>query len=343
MIPQEKCAAVARGLREAFGAAELEEIRVITVGQTTSRVYRIVVSGSAYLLKIILRGDDASRHYANMRTAAEGGLAPRVWYTNVEDKVSITDFVEALPFPAAEALVRMPRVLRALHGLAPFAGVPHQLNTSCMFLMNKGPALDGFLDRMRTGRFLPEGEKEEVLALHGEMAAIYPMGSDMVSSHNDLFKPDNVLFDGGRVWLVDWEAAFLNDRYADLAVVANLVVSNEAEERMCLEEYFGGPPDAYQQARVYLAQQVAHMFYGMAFLMIGSTGKEVNWGEKAPGYEEFHERFRTGALRLEDSGAKIAYGRVHWERLRENMRGERLREAMRMVSGVGGGSGVTST
>ena len=34
----------------------------------------------------------------------------------------------------------------------------------------------------------------------------------MVSSHVDL-KPDNMLFDGERVWLVDWQAGFANDRY----------------------------------------------------------------------------------------------------------------------------------
>ena len=31
-----------------------------------------------------------------------------------------------------------------------------------------------------------------------------------VSSHNDL-NPRNVLYDGQRLWLVDWEAAFRND------------------------------------------------------------------------------------------------------------------------------------
>src|ERR1022692_2472698 len=36
--------------------------------------------------------------------------------------------------------------------------------------------------------------------------------SNWVSSHNDL-TPENSLFDGDRGWLVDWEAAFLNDRY----------------------------------------------------------------------------------------------------------------------------------
>jgi thiamine kinase-like enzyme len=40
-----------------------------------------------------------------------------------------------------------------------------------------------------------------------------------------------LLFDGQRVWLVDWQAAFVNDRYFDLAVAANFVVTNDADER----------------------------------------------------------------------------------------------------------------
>src|SRR5215468_10923662 len=108
----------------------------------------------------------------------------------------------------------------------------------------------------------------------------------MVSSHNDLFKPDNILFDGHRVWLVDWEAAFLNDRYADLAVVANMVVANESEESMYLTEYFGRAPDKYQRARFFLMQQISHVFYTMAFLLLGAGGKPVDLSERAPGFSD---------------------------------------------------------
>jgi len=56
------------------------------------------------------------------------------------------------------------------------------------------------------------------------------LDSDLAPSHNDLFKPDNMLYDGERLWLVNWEAAFQNDRYADLAVVANMIVTDDSEE-----------------------------------------------------------------------------------------------------------------
>jgi hypothetical protein len=50
--------------------------------------------------------------------------------------------------------------------------------------------------------------------------------------------------------MVDWEAAFQNDRYADLAVVANMLVTNEMEVQTSLQEYFGIPPDSYQAEAV---------------------------------------------------------------------------------------------
>jgi aminoglycoside phosphotransferase (APT) family kinase protein len=333
MIPQEKSAAVTRGLREAFGVTEFEDIRMMTKGHTSSLVFRIVVRGSPFLLKIITRTDDPTRHYTCMKAAAEAGLAPHVWYTSAEDRISITGFVEAAPFSVADALVRIPATLRTLHALPPFPRVPNHINTSCMFLINKGAAVDGFIQRFQAANILPKGESEELFARYAQVAAVYPHHDpDMVSSHNDLFKPDNILFDEHRVWLVDWEAAFLNDRYADLAVVANLVVTTDAEERIYLQEYFGGPPDQYQLARFFLAQQVAHMFYAMVFLLLGSSGKPIDWSETVPEFRDFHRRIWAGEVNLADNQMKIVYGRVHLEQLLRSVRQARFNEALRIVA-----------
>jgi aminoglycoside phosphotransferase (APT) family kinase protein len=232
MIPPEISAAVTRGLQEAFGVTEFEDIRMIK-DLAASLVFRIVVRGSPFLLKISTRTNAPALHYASMNAAAEAGVAPRVWYTSVDDRVSITDFVEAEPLPVSQALVRLPALLRTLHALPPFGRAP--FNTSCTFLIGKGPALDRFLQKFQAAGILPKSEIEEFLARYQEVAAVYPYDDpEMVSSHNDLFKPDNILFDGQRVWLVDWEAAFLNDRYADLAVVANQVVASDEEELVYL-------------------------------------------------------------------------------------------------------------
>src|SRR4051794_9582598 len=103
MIPQEKSASVLHGLHEAFGTTAIEDIRSITQGISSDLVFRLVVKGSPYLLRIMTHIDermDPGRIFASMSAAAEAGLAPRVRYSNAEHGIAITDFVEAVPFPA---------------------------------------------------------------------------------------------------------------------------------------------------------------------------------------------------------------------------------------------------
>ena len=324
MIPQEKSAAVLRGLREAFGATDIEDIRKMTRGLSSDLVFRVVIQGSPFLLRIMTRMDeinDPTRLFTAMKAAADAGLAPRVWYTNIEDGISIIDFVEAVPFSTREALVRVPGALRRLHALTPF---PKEFNYVTMH--------KGFIWRFRAANLLPEDEIEEAFKRYAQVSAVYPrLDSDMVSCHNDL-KPENILFDGHRVWLLDWQAAFVNDRYFDLAIIANFVVNNDAEEKLLLQEYFGQPPDEYQLARFFLMRQVMHMLYSAVFLLLGSSGKPVDQSEKAPEFRTFHRRIRAGEINLADNDLKVVYGRVHWEQLLQNLPRSRFEEALRIVS-----------
>src|ERR1700688_4478120 len=114
MIPETKQRAVARAWKEAFGVEEYEDIRRLTAGLTSAQVFRIVVRGQPYLLRVITRADemsDPTRQFACMKSGAEAGIAPRVLYASIEERVSITDFVEARPWSAEEALVRLPGTL----------------------------------------------------------------------------------------------------------------------------------------------------------------------------------------------------------------------------------------
>jgi len=145
-------------------------------------------------------------------------------------------------------------------------------------------------------------------------------------------KPENILFDGQRVWLVDWQAAFVNDRYFDLAVAANFVVTNNADEWTYLEQYFGQRLDEYQRARFFLMRQVVHMLSAAVFLLLGSAGKPIDQSGKLPSFRDFHRRIWAGEVNLADNDLKIVYGRVHWKQVLQNMRRTRFDEALRIVS-----------
>lgn len=316
MIPEEKKPAVERALRESFGVASFEDIRKLTTGLSSALVFRIVVRGRPYLLRVITRNDamsDPTRQFACMKSGADAGLAPRVWYANVEDRISITDFVEAQPFSISEALVRLPATLRALHALPPFPKItnyPSYLD-----------AMDAFVQKLCAAKILPESETKELFELYARVASVYPRhDSDLASCHNDL-KPENILFDGGRVWLVDWEAAFLNDRYADLAMVANFIVTNDGEE-----------PGEYRLARFYLMRQISHMGYVAIFLLLGSSGKPIEPHTPAPAFRDFHNRIWASEVDLGSAEAKLQYGRVHMNQALHEMRASRFDHSLRIVA-----------
>lgn len=324
MIPEEKNAGVGRALQETFGVVKFEDIRKMSQGLSSDLVFRIVVHGSPYLLRIMTRIDermDPGRIFACMSAAAEAGLGPCVRYTDRETGISITDFVEAMPFLPTQALIQLPGMLSRLHALPPF---PKEFNYVT--------AHNGFIWRLRKASLLPKGEIEEVFTRYEQVCAAYPrLDSDMVSCHMDL-KPENLLFDGQRVWFVNWQTAFVNDRYFDLAVAANFLVANDADELIYLEGYFGQRPDDYQRARFFLMRQVLHMLSATVFLLLGSAGGPINLSEKFPSFGDFHRRIWAGEVNLSDNDLKITYGMVHWNQFLQNMRQSRFEEALRVVS-----------
>jgi thiamine kinase-like enzyme len=323
MIPEDKKPLVERALREAFGVTEFEDIRQLTAGLSSALIFRIVVKGQPYLLRVIMRMDaiaDPTRQIACMRAGEEAGIAPRIWYTSVEDRVIITDFVNAKPFAKAEALARVPATIRKLHALPPFPRTVNYLD-----------AMDRFIENFRVANILPDSETDDAFELYTQVREVYPrIEADMVSSHNDL-KPENVLFDGERVWLADWEAAFLNDRYLDLAVVGNFVATNETEEKNLLRGYFGAEPTDYQLARFYLMRQILHMSYAAVFCLMRAAVKPVDAGTKVRDYRDFHDRVWVGEISLAGNDERVEYARAHLKQALLEMHATRFEEALRIV------------
>ncbi len=331
MIPETKTDAVARALRETFGVAKYDDVRMMTAGLSNALVFRISVAGCPYLLRVIVKTDaavgpgsgDQTHHFSCMRMGAEAGIGPKVWYTSVEDGISITDFVEARPFPRATALALMPGTLRVLHALPPYPTA------------RVVPYIDGMgklVQRFQAAGIVPESEAAELFELFGRAMECYPRDdSERVSCHNDL-RPENILFDGHRVWLVDWEAAFINDRYVDLVVVANFLVASDAEEEAFLHVYFGEAPGEYRRARFYLMCQLLHLFYAAFLMVLAAKGRSIDSIANAPEFREFHARLRAGELDLGEEAVKVECAKVHIKQALLEMRAPRFEDALRVVA-----------
>ncbi|MGA2503071.1 MAG: phosphotransferase [Anaerolineales bacterium] len=323
MIPDAKQAEVARALHAAFGVNEYEDIRLLSGGLSTALAFKIVVRKNPYLLKILRTEmiSDPRNEFACMQTAAEASIAPRIWYANVEDRLLITDFVGAKPFPDDMISLIVP-TLRRLHSLPHFPKV-----------VNYFDAVNGFISRFQAAKILPESATEELFSRYADVVKVYPHNDrDLVASHNDL-KPQNMRYDGNRIWLVDWESAFLNDQYVDLAIVANFFVKDEAQEEIYLTAYFGEPAGEYRRSRFYLMRQAVSMFYATLLLLEASrAGLSIDADMITPDFREFHQDLILGKMDMMKADAKLQYGMIHLREALRSMRTPRFEKAVARVS-----------
>jgi hypothetical protein len=91
--------------------------------------------------------------------------------------------------------------------------------------------------------------------------------SGLVSAHNDP-NPRNILFDGERLWLIDWETAYRNDPLADVAIVANNFAATPDLEAALLKAWLGRTPDRTLLARLVLMRQLTNLYYACLMLSI---------------------------------------------------------------------------
>jgi thiamine kinase-like enzyme len=264
-------------------------------GGITNRNYRLRLGGEDLVLRICDRGaevlgiDRITEEIASRRAAAEK-IAPPVVAFLSDVPALVTRWLPGGDLTPEE--VRSPEVLRQITRLL------HRLH-SCPALPT---SFDVFrlVERQRDlAAALPESY-ERIQALAGRIeAALTGPEHEHVPCHNDLLTA-NFVRDGGRVCIVDWEYAGMNDRYFDLG---NLSVNNgfgPDEDRALLELYFGEPATERRSAALGLMRLVSDM-------------REAMWGA-----------VQQGRSTLDFDYA--AYANEHFERLERAAADPRVEE-----------------
>lgn len=261
-----------------------------------------------------------------MRSAAEAGIAPALLHADATAGVAIMKFVEGRPlddFPGgSEALARALGVLAArLQATPAFPAVADY------------PSLiGGLLDRLQgTGLYGP------LLAPHREgfarLRAAYPWDESLlVSSHNDPH-PGNILFDGERLWLIDWETAYRNDPAVDLAIMTMYRAGTPDLQEALLQAWRGRPADPVLRARVFLMRQLAKLFYGCANgLYLRETYPDlVETDLSAPTPAEFSAAIRDGRLIQNSPEAQRVGGKVALRTFLEGVNAPAFEEAVAVL------------
>jgi Ser/Thr protein kinase RdoA (MazF antagonist) len=135
--------------------------------------------------------------------------------------------------------------------------------------------------------------------------------SALVSSHNDP-NPRNILFDGSRLWLVDWETSCSNDPLTDVAVVTHELAGTPELQELLLRGWLRREPDRVTRARLVLMRQLTRMYFACVIfrLFAGNSSREPDTDLRALSGPEFVAAIQAGRLRLGSPELLYAFGKM---------------------------------
>jgi Phosphotransferase enzyme family len=296
-------------LRAAFGAVAIGVIAPVIGGVSGAFVFRVEAGGRSCVLR--MEGTSSPlrnpHQYASMRVAAEAGLAPRLHHVDEAARVAVMDFVVDRPldsFPGgpralAQALGKMLRRLQTTPTFGPFMAYPDIVARLWGHVCRSGLFAAGVLD----------GHTQRL----ADIRADYRWDPEhSVSSHNDVL-PRNLLFDGERLWLIDWESAYRNDPLVDMATTLdNFAPSLELEE-VLLQTWLGRVPDQALRDRLALLRAMTRLFYAGVQFSAAAAGPRSSPDQdlSAPTLAEFQQALRDGRLAPDALETRHVLGKMY--------------------------------
>ena len=114
-----------------------------------------------------------------------------------------------------------------------------------------------------------------------------------------MLNPANILFDGERLWLIDWETAYRNDPLVDVATLTVFYARTPELEALLLRSWLGREPDRMLLARLVLMRLLVRLFYGCAASLnaanaSGVVAPQTDLSAAAP--EQFGDAVEQGRL-----------------------------------------------
>lgn len=265
-IPTDRRDAVAAAFTAVFGEARVGAIQPVTGGASGALTFQVEAGEHFYFLRLEGRRTPLRNphQYTCMRIAADAGIAPPVRHIDDAAGIVVMDFIAARPLDRHDG---------GPAGLAQAAGaLISRLQATPAFpaFIDYFAALSRMLAFVQASKLFAPGLLDPHMEAFARIREAYPAAPETVSAHNDP-NPRNLLFDGNRLWLIDWETAYRNDPLVDVAILLDQLAPAPAQEDALLHAWHGGPLDALTRARLAVIRPVTRLYYASLGLAM-STG-----------------------------------------------------------------------
>ncbi len=242
-VRRDEAVARIRGLGIWRGEPEIERIP----GGRTNLNFKVTDRAGAHVVRL---GGDIPHHHvlrrnelAAARAAHAAGLSPAL--RHAEPGLTVFEFIEGRTLEESdirhrETLGSLVEILHKCHMELPGYLPGYQRGPAPVFRVFD--VLRGYAAMLEKAVSPHAGMLPEIRVLIAELEAAAGR-FEIVFGHNDLVAA-NILDDGRRLWLIDWEYAGFNTPLFDLGGLASNNGLGGEEERHMLELYFGRPVGA---------------------------------------------------------------------------------------------------
>ena len=226
--------------------SEITDIKVLKKGMT-NRSFIFSCRGQRYIMRIPGEGTDMlidrQKEAAVYRAISGKGFCDDPMYIDPSNGYKITKYIENVrvcdPFDVSD-LKRCMKRLRNFHEMELM--VDHEFDIFGMIdfyesLWNGAPSI--YRDYQQT--------KEKVFSLREYIEA---HTYKKTLTHIDAV-PDNFLFDGDKVYLIDWEYAGMQDPHVDVAMFCIYSLYNKRQTDRLISIYFDGSCPMETRAKIY--------------------------------------------------------------------------------------------
>lgn len=250
-------------------------------GGLSNKSYTVEDAGRKYVVRF---GQDYPFHHVyrtreimTARAAHASGFAPEVVYTG--PGVMVSRFVDGKTYAPADVtdnIGRVADIVRRFH-----VEMPRQIS-GAGFAFLVFHVIRDYARSLRAGGSRMSDRLPAFLQLAADLEKTQPP-LPIIFGHND-FLPANILDDGERLWLIDFEYAGFTTAMFDLAGLASNAGFDEEQSRELLARYFGETPSS-ELVQAHAAMQCASLLRESMWSMVSELHLD------APGvdYEAYTE------------------------------------------------------
>ena len=206
-------------------------------GGITNSNYLVNQNDQMYVVRMVeeqpLLGIDRRNEVLCMKMGYQCGISPDVIYTG--SGIMVSNFIQGKVLDPKNVsddqyLSLIAEVLKIVHGSG------HKLNGEILYFSPFQVVRTYYQRAINLKTKMPKGLShaiDEVQLLENQIGPFIP-----TLCHNDVLAA-NWIFDGSKMWLIDWEYAGIGNRMFDLGNLAHNSGFTEGMDKALLEVYFG--------------------------------------------------------------------------------------------------------